>query len=202
MKEISASDLVTGYVGQTGSKTRDWLVQSRGGVLFIDERGLYISLTLSAGAPSFMTEAVDELVKCLTSEDFKDKVLVILAGYKKDMDAMMKVNSGLRSRFAEELHFEDMLPDAVAAMALGKLGPKIPVSEGAVTAIPDLAGELCDIRSFANGRDVDQSVARPSGCRGPSRLWPAGRRATREVPASVRGGPQTFPGHHGCSKAV
>jgi SpoVK/Ycf46/Vps4 family AAA+-type ATPase len=82
MKEIKASDLLTGYVGQAGQKTRELLREARGGVLFIDEA---YQLDPQRGG-SFMTEAVDELVGALTDEEFKGRLLVILAGYDQDME--------------------------------------------------------------------------------------------------------------------
>jgi hypothetical protein len=68
--EISASDLVTGFVGQAGGKTLDLLTKARGKVLFIDEA---YQLNPQQGG-SYMQEVVDELVKCLTSEEFKGKI--------------------------------------------------------------------------------------------------------------------------------
>jgi SpoVK/Ycf46/Vps4 family AAA+-type ATPase len=64
--EVSASDLTTGFVGQAGQKTREMLTKARGKVLFVDE-AYQLKPSPSRG---FMGEVVDEMVKCLTSEDF------------------------------------------------------------------------------------------------------------------------------------
>lgn len=61
-----------------------------------------------------MQEVVDELVKGLTHEDFKGRLITILAGYDSDMNAMLDANQGLRSRFSEKLVFEDFSPSLVA----------------------------------------------------------------------------------------
>jgi hypothetical protein len=80
------------YVGQTGKRTRDQLLKGRGGVLFIDEA---YQLNPARGW-SFMTEAVDELVKGLTSQELQGRLVVILACYERDVEEMLEVNQGLR----------------------------------------------------------------------------------------------------------
>ena len=74
--ECSAADFSTGFAGQASKKTEDMLQKARGGVLFIDEA--YQLNPIRGG--SYMTEAVDTLVKSLTSKAFEDRILVILAG--------------------------------------------------------------------------------------------------------------------------
>jgi AAA+ superfamily predicted ATPase len=115
LKEAKASDLVTGYTGQAGKKTGEILKESRGGVLFIDEA---YQLDPARGG-HYMTEAVDELVGALTEDEFKGKILVILAGYDTDMENMLKTNAGLRSRFSERVKFHDF--DANATVELLQL---------------------------------------------------------------------------------
>ena len=78
---------------------------------------------------------VDELVKLLTSEEFKDKIIVILAGYGGEMEQMLSTNAGLKSRFAERLNFEDLGPEAVADLFEQQ--------------------RLAQSDAFGNGRDVD-----------------------------------------------
>ena len=99
--ETSTSQLQTGYVGQSGKKTKEMLMKARGNVLFIDET--YQLMPTQGGA--YMQEVVDELVKDLTSKEFKDKLEVILAGYKSEMDQMLDANQGLCSRFSEKLQY-------------------------------------------------------------------------------------------------
>eukprot|EP00798_Chlamydomonas_sp_ICE-L_P020756 gene20756-27576_t len=151
VQEVSASDLITGCSGQAGKWTREALQRSRGGVLFIDEA---YQLDPARGG-SYMTEVVDELVKALTSEEFKDKVLVILAGYQRDMERMMKTNPGLSSRFAEKLHFQDLSAEAAAAMMLVKMERMLPLAQCARDGATALAEELICAPQFGNGRDVD-----------------------------------------------
>jgi rubrerythrin len=150
--EISASDLVTGYVGQAGGKTLDVLTKARGKVLFIDEA---YQLNPQQGG-SYMQEVVDEIVKCLTSEDFKGKMIVILAGYDKDMNAMLSVNQGLRSRFPAKLLFEDFSVELIMELLTLRLAVyDLEVATAVVKELPNIAAEIKAMPFFANGRDID-----------------------------------------------
>eukprot|EP00808_Paulinella_micropora_P013958 g63808.t1 len=101
-----------------------------------------------------MTEAVDELVGALTSNEFQGKLLVILAGYEQDMEDMLNVNPGLKSRFAERIKFENL--DAHAVIKLVKLRLKEQNLEVSFD-LPNLlqmAQRLASSKGFGNGRDV------------------------------------------------
>ena len=99
--ECSASDLVGQYVGQTGPKTKKLFEKALGKVLFVDE-----AYRLSQG--HFAQEAIDELVGLITQPTFKSKLIIILAGYEKDMNNLMSVNAGLSSRFPDQIVFNNM----------------------------------------------------------------------------------------------
>jgi SpoVK/Ycf46/Vps4 family AAA+-type ATPase len=151
--DCAASDLVTGYVGQSGLKTREMLQKARGGVLFIDEA---YQLDPRRGG-SFMTEAVDELVKGLTSPEFQGKVLVILAGYDAEMDEMLKTNPGLKSRFTSRLHFADLGPEGVVQLLQMKVKAKgfaLELDGENGTRLLQMATRLVKSEGFGNGRDV------------------------------------------------
>ena len=79
VEECSATDLIRQYVGQTGPKLQKLMEKAMGKVLFIDE-----AYRLAEGG--FATEAMDELVDCLTKPKFAQRLVVILAGYDKDID--------------------------------------------------------------------------------------------------------------------
>ncbi len=99
--EVTRKDLVGQYVGHTAVLTSQVISSALGGVLFIDE-----AYSLYRGQnDSFGLEAIDTLVKCM--EDYRDNLVVILAGYEKEMNEFLTANSGLRSRFANILTFND-----------------------------------------------------------------------------------------------
>ncbi|UUU25344.1 right-handed parallel beta-helix repeat-containing protein [Streptomyces sp. DSM 40750] len=100
--EADRSALVGEYVGHTGPKTSRVFQQARGGVLFIDEA---YSLTQYAGSNDFGQEAIATLLKLM--EDHRDDVVVIVAGYLKEMEVFVRSNPGLASRFNRTLLFED-----------------------------------------------------------------------------------------------
>ncbi|TVY43950.1 NFX1-type zinc finger-containing protein [Lachnellula occidentalis] len=101
--ECSASDLVGQYVGHTGPKVIKQLEKGLGKVLFIDE-------AYRLGEGHFAQEAVNELVDCVTKLKFAGKMVIILAGYDKDMNNLLRVNEGLSSRFADEFIFPALDP--------------------------------------------------------------------------------------------
>lgn len=99
--EVSRSDLVAQYVGQTAPLTMSVIKSAIGGVLFIDE-----AYALHRGKDdAFGLECIDTLVKAM--EDNRDNLIVILAGYKKEMSVFLESNSGLKSRFPNIINFKD-----------------------------------------------------------------------------------------------
>ncbi|WHT48731.1 AAA family ATPase [Sporosarcina thermotolerans] len=116
--EASRSDLVAGYVGQTALKTKDIISKAMGGILFIDEA---YSLA-SDDTSGFGKEALDTLIKEM--EDHADNLVVILAGYRKDMEKLMDLNEGLRSRIPYHFDFPHYSAEELYQMALLQLKQK------------------------------------------------------------------------------
>ena len=99
--EVSRADLVGRYVGHTAPLTNQVIQSALGGVLFIDE-----AYSLYRGREdSFGLEAIDTLVKGI--EDHRNDLVVILAGYSKEMSVFLTANSGLASRFPNQIEFPD-----------------------------------------------------------------------------------------------
>ncbi len=112
LREVSRADLVGQYVGQTAQLTNEVIRSSIGGVLFIDEA---YSLCRDKN-DTFGLEAIDALVKGM--EDNRDDLVVILAGYEKEMGEFLKSNSGLKSRFPNVVKFEDYTPTEMYKISL------------------------------------------------------------------------------------
>ncbi len=109
--EVTRADLVAKYVGQTAPQTMAVIESALGGVLFIDE-----AYSLYRGKDdTFGLEAIDTLVKAM--EDYRDDFIVILAGYSKEMASFLEANSGLKSRFASIINFEDYTADELVAIS-------------------------------------------------------------------------------------
>lgn len=100
--ECSRQDLVAGFVGQTALKTKELFRKAMGGVLFIDEA---YALFHQAGHPDFGKEALEVILKAM--EDHRGEVIVVMAGYTHEMDILLDMNPGLKSRFDQEMFFED-----------------------------------------------------------------------------------------------
>ena len=100
--EVDRSGLIGGYVGQTALKTKQVIESAPDGVLFIDEA---YSLTRSKSENDYGAECIATLLKAM--EDYRDSLIVIVAGYADLMTDFLESNPGLRSRFTKEVHFPD-----------------------------------------------------------------------------------------------
>ena len=99
--EVTRADLVGRYTGHTAPLTNSVIESALGGVLFIDE-----AYSLYRGEQdSFGLEAIDTLVKGM--EDHRNELVVILAGYTREMEIFLTANSGLASRFPNKIEFPD-----------------------------------------------------------------------------------------------
>jgi hypothetical protein len=156
--ECSATDLIGQYVGHTGPKVQKLLEKALGKVLFIDE-----AYRLAEG--HFATEAMDELVDCLTKPKYASKLICILAGYDKDIDRLMSMNPGLTSRFPESIIFPHLDPPTCLTLmtkVLEKKATEAPLHLIVLTApAPEFRGKILDLfkklsklDSWGNARDV------------------------------------------------
>ncbi|MPM19155.1 hypothetical protein SDC9_65573 [bioreactor metagenome] len=113
--ETDRSNFVSEVPGETSKKTEETFKEAIGGILFIDE-----AYTLAYDPLG--REAIETLLKLI--EDYSKDVIVILAGYEKEMEDFFDVNIGLRSRFPLWTNFEDYKPDELSEMAIKLLESK------------------------------------------------------------------------------
>lgn len=109
--EVSRTDLIAGYQGQTALKVKAVIEKSKGGVLFIDEA---YSITENEHSDSYGRECLTELTKAL--EDYRDDLVVIVAGYTEPMNKFFQSNPGLKSRFNTFIEFEDYSADELCSI--------------------------------------------------------------------------------------
>lgn len=114
--EVDRAGLVAGYVGQTAIKVREVAERAMGGILFIDEA---YALSNKKDANDFGGEAIDTLVKIM--EDHRDNLVVIVAGYKNEMEEFLKANTGLISRFNKFIDFKDYTTEELMMILDGLL---------------------------------------------------------------------------------
>lgn len=108
--EVAADSLVKGYVGQTAEHVRHILDSALGGVLFIDEA---YELTVKEHQNSFNSDVLSVLIRYM--EEHRDNLVVIAAGYEKEMQDFLASNIGLTRRF-QWVYFPDYTPDEMAAI--------------------------------------------------------------------------------------
>ena len=113
--ECAPGDLIGETLGSTAPKTMAKLEQARGGVLFLDEAYGLARPANGSNTDAFGKEALDTIVAYM--ENHRDDIVLIFAGYKSDIDALMKVNEGLTSRFSREIRFTSYTGSEIAQIA-------------------------------------------------------------------------------------
>lgn len=153
--EVTKEDLVGEHVGHTPIKTGEVLRKAKGGVLFIDEA--YSICSDGTYDDGFGKECIASLIKFM--EDNKNDIIIIFAGYKKEMDSFINKNPGLRSRIAYILNFQDYSNDELLEIFKRKM-----TSYGYTldkVSIPYIISEIKKAKSstnFGNGRFIDNFI--------------------------------------------
>lgn len=146
--EVSSKDLVAEYVGQTAPKTNSVIEKALGGVLFIDEA---YSLAYQNGENSYNEDAVSTLIQGM--ENHRDELVVIFAGYTKEMQSFLDSNSGIVSRIGYTLEFDDYNEKELIAIFdkfMNKSG--FIVSNEAENELKEIIKEHQNDKNFGNAR--------------------------------------------------
>lgn len=149
--EVTSKDLVAEYVGQTAPKTNEVIQKARGGVLFIDEA--YALASGQGQGNSYNDEAIATLIQGM--ENYRDELVVIFAGYTKEMQDFLNANSGIVSRIGYTVDFKDYTPDELIKIFLsftGKAG--FEVEDKAIDKVKEIINEYKDTKNFGNARFV------------------------------------------------
>jgi hypothetical protein len=123
---------------------------SMGGVFFLDE-------AYALGGDSYGAEAIAELLQRL--ENDRGKFVAIFAGYEKEMEEFISLNSGFESRFSDKIFFEDYTPDEmIEIFTKAAKKDRITLEDGFDDALKNRMEDLYNNRgmNFANARSVRQ----------------------------------------------
>lgn len=151
--EVDRSGLVSQYFGATAEKTSQVIKKAMGGVLFIDEAYALGNNSDEVGITDYGKEALDTLVKAM--EDQRGKFCVILAGYRNEMQKMMSINPGFRSRIQFTLDFPNYSHDELREITLLMLSKRnYLIAEAALDRILDITDVKRKDPNFANAREI------------------------------------------------
>ena len=156
--EVSRTDLIEKYVGWTAKRVTEYFEEARGSILFIDE-----AYSLLDDPHSFGDEAIDTIV--LEMENHRNDVMVIFAGYPREMENFINRNSGLRSRINYQLNFRDYnLTQLIEIGYLMIQNRGLKISEKAKSKLKKLLEAGMKKENYGNGRFVrkvlDQAILR------------------------------------------
>ena len=151
--ETSRQDFVAEYMGQTAPKTTATVEKAMGGVLFIDE-----AYSLKLGQiDSYGDEAISTLIKLM--EDYKNDLVVIFAGYSKEMQEFIHANSGIKSRIGYTFEFADYSVDELYKIFELKMNAiNFTIDEKGKQYVMDLLSAGKKKKDFGNGRFVDNAL--------------------------------------------
>ncbi|MES3649882.1 type VII secretion system ESX-3 AAA family ATPase EccA3 [Mycobacterium intracellulare] len=112
IREVHRADLIGQHIGETEAKTNAIIDSALDGVLFLDEA---YALVATGAKNDFGLVAIDTLLARM--ENDRDRLVVIIAGYRADLDKFLDTNEGLRSRFTRNIDFPSYAPSELVEIA-------------------------------------------------------------------------------------
>jgi len=141
IKEVHRADLIGQHIGETEAKTNAIIDSALDGVLFLDEA---YALVATGAKNDFGLVAIDTLLARM--ENDRDRLVVIIAGYRADLDKFLDTNQGLRSRFTRTIDFPSYKPSELIEIANFMAAKRDSVFEqAALDDLERLFGHLADV---------------------------------------------------------
>lgn len=149
--EVSGKDLIGEHLGQTAPKTQKVIDSALDGVLFIDEAQ---TIMTSKGSADYPAECIATL--CNNIDVYKDRLVIIFAGYTKEMNTFKTKNQGLASRIGFEVEFEEFTLDELTEIFKLKLEDKgFSLENGAIDKVRNIIQKAKIAKNFGNARYID-----------------------------------------------
>ena len=149
--EVKPSDLISGWKNVSAQKTSDKIAEALGGVLFIDE--VYGFVNSNEGGIQALQTILVEM------ENNPDNLIVIMAGYKDQMDELMKINPGIASRIGYTFDFDDYTPEELVQIYERRSKSYgLVTNKAALNKIYDIMAYFSEVPNFGNGRFVDHVI--------------------------------------------
>lgn len=147
--EVSSKDLVAEYIGQTAPKTMAVIERALAGVLFVDEA--YSLASEEESGNSFNKEAIATLIQAM--ENYRDNLVVIFAGYTKEMQAFLNANSGIVSRIGYTLDFKDYTSEELLKIFEGMVKKAgFSITKEACDEVVKVIDKYRNTKNFGNAR--------------------------------------------------
>jgi stage V sporulation protein K len=146
--EVGRAELIGAYLGHTAIRTKQFCEKALGGVLFIDE-----AYSLDVDGRDYGKEAIETILTFM--EEHRGKIVVIVAGYPKEMEKFLDSNPGLRSRFDTAIHFDDYsLQELMEIFDSLMVGNKYDITSAARQLVVKHLADLCERQVSGNARLV------------------------------------------------
>jgi len=150
--ETGKSDFVAKWAGQTEAKTKKLIEKAKGGVLFIDEAYALYEGDREGKWKGYGQEAIEVLVADI--ENFRKELIVIVAGYAKEMGDFFDTNPGLRSRIPTLVTFADLSLEELTDIGLSMIATEFVVDDSFRPALAAAIAQRMNQKDFGNARGV------------------------------------------------